>query len=180
MSNAYIPDQLHHMSKKELLEFAQTVHEENVKLARIKNEWERVFLPIEKYCKESNLTALGKSYTKSLVDSHSSLREQLAKANERLKELETQHQLLTKQIEPLLDMQEDGEYYTRCHLAEDIYEAFIEGSSVDALNKFAIEKNIEALDKVESVYMQAAETSEPVSFREAFDAVEEQLRKEQE
>ena len=34
MSNPYIPDQLHHMSKKELLEFAQTAHEENVKLVR--------------------------------------------------------------------------------------------------------------------------------------------------
>jgi len=69
-----------------------------------------------------------------------SLTAQLAKTNERVKELETQHQLLTKQIEPLLDMQEDGEHYARCHLADDIYEAFIEGSSVDALNKFAIEQ----------------------------------------
>lgn len=34
MSNAYIPDQLHHMSRKELLEFAQTAHEENVKLVQ--------------------------------------------------------------------------------------------------------------------------------------------------
>jgi len=34
MSNPYIPDQLHNMSKKELLEFAQTAHEENVKLAQ--------------------------------------------------------------------------------------------------------------------------------------------------
>ena len=70
----------------------------------------------------------------------------LAKANERVAELESQHQLLTKQIEPLLDMQEDGEYYTRCDLADDIYEACREGSSVDALNKFAIEKKIEALE----------------------------------
>jgi hypothetical protein len=34
MSNPYIPDQLHHMSKKELLEFARTAHEENVKLVQ--------------------------------------------------------------------------------------------------------------------------------------------------
>ena len=35
---------------------------------------------------------------------------QLAKASERVAELEFQHQLLTKRIEPLLDMQEDGEH----------------------------------------------------------------------
>ena len=75
-----------------------------------------------------------------------SLTAQLAKANERFAELESQHQLLTKRIEPLLDMQEDGEHYARCHLADDIYEAFIEGSSVDALNKFAIEKKIEGVN----------------------------------
>lgn len=34
MSNAFIPDQLHHMSKGELLDFAQTAHEENVKLVK--------------------------------------------------------------------------------------------------------------------------------------------------
>lgn len=48
------------------------------------------------------------------------------------------------------------------------------------LNKFAIDKQLNVLDRVESIYMQAAETSEPISFREAFDTVEEQLRKEQE
>lgn len=49
-----------------------------------------------------------------------------------------------------------------------------------ALNEFAIEKKIEALDAVEATYIEAAETSEPMSFREAFDLVEEQLRKGQE
>ncbi len=34
MSNPYIPDQLHHMSRKELLEFSQTAHEENVRLVQ--------------------------------------------------------------------------------------------------------------------------------------------------
>lgn len=66
--------------------------------------------------------------------------EEYEKLEQRVAELEFQHQLLTKRIEPLLDMQEDGEHYARCHLADDIYEAFIEGSSVDALNKFAIEQ----------------------------------------
>ena len=72
--------------------------------------------------------------------------EELAKANERVAELESQRQLLTKRIEPLLDMQEDGEHYARCHLADDIYEAFIEGSSVDALDNFGLKKKIEFKD----------------------------------
>ena len=82
----------------------------------------------------------GNSVAYNLHEDLLCVKEDLAKANERVRELETQHQLLTKQIEPLLDMQEDGEHYARCHLADDIYEAFIEGSSVDALNKFAIEQ----------------------------------------
>lgn len=82
------------------------------------------------------------------IEDYEELKNQLAKANELVAELEFQHQLLTKRIEPLLDMQEDGEHYARCHLADDIYEAFIEGSSVDALNKFAIEQKIEAVNKV--------------------------------
>ena len=72
--------------------------------------------------------------------------QKLNEANERVAELESQHQLLTMRIEPLLDMQEDGELYARCHLADDIYESFVEGSSVDALNKFAIEKKVEGVN----------------------------------
>lgn len=86
---------------------------------------------------------------------------ELAKANERVKELESQHQLLTKQIEPLLDMQEDGEYYTRCDMADDIYEAFIEGSSVDALNKFAIEKKQEAILTIKDKWIKKASEMPP-------------------
>lgn len=59
---------------------------------------------------------------------------------------------LAKANEPLLDMQEDGDLYARCHLADDIYESFVEGSSVDALNKFTIEQQIEALAHVLSSY----------------------------
>lgn len=76
------------------------------------------------------------------------LAKQLAKANERVKELESQHQLFTKRIEPLLHMQEDGEYYERCHLAEEIYDDFVDSSPEVALNKFAIEKKIEALSSL--------------------------------
>ena len=105
------------------------------------------------------------------------LTEQLAKANERVAELEFQHQLLTKRIEPLLDMQEDGEHYARCHLADDIYEAFIEGSSVDALNKFAIENQIKGIKDLVRVY----DSRGNIVIKES-DAIEkiEQLRKEQE
>lgn len=114
-----------------------------------------------------------------------SLRTQLAKTNERVKELESQHQLLTKRIEPLLHMQEDGEYYERCHLAEDIYEAFIEGSSVDALNKFAIEKKIEGVNDF-CATLQGYEDVQPIganyvtSVASHRDSFTEQLRKEQE
>lgn len=86
------------------------------------------------------------------------LHEQLAKANERVEELEGQIQLT------MLTTHE---------------ESFESDYGQKRLSKFAIEKKIEALDEVESVYMQAAETSEPISFREAFDSFIEQLRKEQ-
>lgn len=104
------------------------------------------------------------------------LTEKLAKANERVAELEFQHQLLTKRIEPLLDMQEDGEHYARCHLADDIYEAFIEGSSVDALNKFAIEQQIEGLKDYQAL-CGFADCRKSIDARIA--QLEEQLHKEQ-
>ena len=49
MSNAYIPDQLHQMSKKELLEFAQTAHEENVGLVKRVKELESHNVKLESY-----------------------------------------------------------------------------------------------------------------------------------
>jgi len=88
------------------------------------------------------------------------LTESLAKANERVRGLEDKH--LNLVLWHNLDPQQ-------AKLYSDRY-----------ANKLAIEKKIEVLDEVESVYIQAAETSEPISFREAFDTVEEQLRKEQE
>lgn len=102
----------------------------------------------------NEIELLKKTYNQ-LFDAVQSEREQLAKANERVRELERQKEIL--------------EYYNG-----DV------NALIDKfLPKFAIEKQLSVLDKVESVYMQAAETSEPISFREAFDAVEEELRKEQ-
>ena len=133
--SAFIPDQLHHMSNKELIEFAQTAHEENVKLVQ-----------------------------------------QLAKANERVKELEAQQQLLVNEIEPLLDMQDGGEYYTRNSLADDIYEKFIGGSSAEALNKFALEKKIEGMQRV----LDCRELNLSEGEVDTIKLMQEQLRKEQE
>lgn len=93
------------------------------------------------------------------------MQQKLAKSNERVAELEAELDFIDSKI---IDLQ---------HQVGTL--EFNRVTSKD-LNKFALERKIEALDEVESVYMQAAETSEPISFREAFDAVEEQLRKEQE
>jgi len=49
MSNLFIPDQLDQMSKKELLEFAQTAHEENVKLSKRVKELESHNVKLESY-----------------------------------------------------------------------------------------------------------------------------------
>lgn len=115
------------------------------------------------------------------------LQEKLAKANERVKELEKE----LKESEDDLDAAEQQlssyenalEEFQAVFVDSDacpLFEPFNPRNLSAWLNKFAIAKKVEALDEVESVYMQAAETSEPISFREAFDAVEEQLRKEQE
>ena len=73
---------------------------------------------------------------------------EITQLRERVKELEIEKQLLISEIEPLLDMQDGGEYYTRNSLADDIYEKFIGGSSAEALNKFALEQNIEGIQRV--------------------------------
>lgn len=110
------------------------------------------------------------------------LQEKLAKADERVKELEKESLAFrsildqSNRFHPNTDKMYSSGFKDAMRLFEDIYL----GDAQQALNKFAIAKKVEALDEVESVYMQAAETSEPISFREAFDAVEEQLRKEQE
>lgn len=126
-------------SRKELLEFAQTAHEENVKLVQ-----------------------------------------QLAKANERVAEMEVQHQLLVQKIEPLLDMQEDdGEYYARTNLANDIYDNFIEGSSGEALKKFALEQKIGELLELRGS-LGCLDNRDASKFALAINKRIEQLLKEQE
>jgi chromosome segregation ATPase len=102
MSNPYIPDQLHHMSKKELLEFAQTAHEENVKL-------------VQKLAKANeHITEL----ESELVSRHNHIQELrqeageyavlIAKANERVTELEGDG---TRMLHEVAN-QYDGDDYT--------------------------------------------------------------------
>lgn len=90
MSNPCIPDQLHHMSKKELLEFAHTSHEENVKLLQ-----------------------------------------QLAKANERVKDFIA----YMHDAQKWFDKHDPNGYMQNSH-----------PEAIKALNKFAIEQKIEALE----------------------------------
>mgnify|MGYP003121737290 CR=1 FL=1 len=59
MSNPYIPDQLHHMSKKELLEFARTAHEENVKLVQQLAKANERVEELEKSIKNNELVHVG-------------------------------------------------------------------------------------------------------------------------
>ncbi len=122
--SVFIPDQLDQMSKKELLEFAQTAHEENVSLCQ-----------------------------------------QLAKANERIAELESYNVRLAN---------ESHEYQQRCaELENDLLRqsVFMEKTaekleqhrewqatanvlrrptreSKQALNKFALEKKVEGMQRV--------------------------------
>lgn len=80
--SAFIPDQLDQMRRKELLEFAQTAHEENVKLKRevatVKRTYNQLF---DEMLKEQ--------------ERNRELAQQLAKANERVEELEEELLMLT-------------------------------------------------------------------------------------
>lgn len=96
----------------------------------------------------SIMKALSENPLQVALVENKDLHTQLAKANERVRELEVNHQLLVNKITPLLDMQEDGEYYERCHLAEEIYDYFVDSSPELTLNKFAIEKKIEVVNQV--------------------------------
>ncbi|MBJ2129114.1 hypothetical protein JC525_09205 [Alteromonas sp. IB21] len=140
MSNAFIPDRLHHMSRSELLAFAQTAHEENVKLCQ-----------------------------------------KLAKANERVKELE-QESLAFRSIldqsnrfHPNTDKIYSSGFKDAMRLFEDIYL----GGAQQALNKFAIRQKIEAFNE----WLYEVKYMEGVSARDLVDSAvkfSEQLRKEQE
>lgn len=103
----------------------------------------------------------------------------LHRANERIEELEAERQLLISEIEPLLDMQDGGEYYTRNSLADDIYEKFIGGNSSEVLNKFVLEKKIEVLDKLSAPLTYNRQYPE-FCMKTRIDEEIEQLRKEQE
>jgi len=115
---------------------------------------------------------LNKTYNQ-LFDAFQDCQGELAKANESVKELEedlaVSNGFIAKKMPIVFAISGKNRG------AKLVYE-----EAVKVLNKFAIEKKIDVLDEVESVYMKAAETSEPISFREAFDSVEEQLRREQE
>jgi hypothetical protein len=108
------------------------------------------------------------------------LEQQLVKANERVKELEANYQLLVNKITPLLDMQEDGEYYARCHLAEEIYDDFVDSSPELTLNKFAIENQIKALDSLKDGITWSSDIGACVVTSEYIAEKMNQLRKEQE
>ena len=112
-----------------------------------------------------------------LLEQIASSNKQLAKANERVAELEAQQQLLVNEIEPLLDLQEDGEYYERTHIAEKIYSDFVEQSLDVALNKFAIEQKINGLKDYQAL-CGFADCRKSIDAR--IEQLEEQLRKEQE
>ena len=130
--SSFIPDQLEQMSKKELLEFSQTAHEENVKLAK------------------------------------------------RVKELESYNVKLAN---------ESHEYQQRCELLERVEAIFNESPELtfedvkttfsSELNKFALEKKIEAFNE----WLYEVKYMEGVSARDLVDSAvkfSEHLRKEQE
>lgn len=108
------------------------------------------------------------------------LRERVKELEKELKESEDDLDAAEQQLSSYENALEEVQAVFVDRDACPLFEPFNPRNLSAWLNKFAIAKKVEALDEVESVYMQAAETSEPISFREAFDAVEEQLRKERE
>lgn len=80
--SVFIPDQLDQMSKKDLLEFAQTAHEESVELvlhlAKAESQNDELVRRLNDVS----------SLFKDTMTCCEELTEQLAKANERVKELE--------------------------------------------------------------------------------------------
>jgi chromosome segregation ATPase len=94
MSNPYIPDQLHHMSRK-LLEFARTAHEENVKL-------------VQQLAKANDEVTTLKRVYNQLFNAMQVEQQLLAKANERVTELESELVSGHNHIQEL--RQEAGEY----------------------------------------------------------------------
>lgn len=124
MSNAYIPDQLHHMSKKELLEFAQTAHGYSVELnARLAKANERV------------------------EDLSKAVLEEIVNRDEREKWLDKISGELSRYFG--VDI---GEHSSANNPWLEAFEAIPEG----ALNKFAIEQRIAALESLKDEWIKKA------------------------
>lgn len=245
MNNIHIPEQLDQLSKKDLLEFAKTAHEENVKQARqLKKERDalrilgdsqtelarrlgatsNMFNDAVATCEEleqrlakanerlnnpkglQEFVCLEQMKEIPLLEIHRAnqkLHEELAKANERIAELEgtiltLQNDLLRQSvfmINTAAKLEQHREWQATANvLRRPAREA------KEALNKFAIEQNIEALETlklkaVESVHknwivnpMNGAESpgveeliKQSVGLNTAMiDSEIEQLRKEQE
>ncbi|WP_139015078.1 hypothetical protein [Pseudorhizobium pelagicum] len=148
------------MSKKELLEFAQTAHGENVKLMQQLAKANERVRELEKRSSPLLKTEDG-LHSKESCDAAmiGQLRNQLAKANERVKELTKENLSIVNGVNK----------YT----FDDVKVDF-----VAELNKFAIEQKIEAFNE----WLYEVKYMEGVSARDLVDsAVEflEQLRKEQ-
>lgn len=135
------------------------------------------------------------------------LENEIAKANERVKELEHEKEGLNlrlgKQKEIIALSQELNEnlnkQLTQVDKREKDFIAYMHDAqkfftkhdpmgqlqrshpkAIEQLNKFAIEQQIKALEAVESTVLNFSQADEPVSYEQALDEHLEQLRKEQE
>ncbi|WAK44692.1 hypothetical protein vBAmePPT11V19_00066 [Alteromonas phage vB_AmeP_PT11-V19] len=154
--SAFIPDQLHHMSKSELLEFAQTAHEENVKLSKRvkeleqekhKNSLETISDYILEFMQAHNIenfstnrlsTSEGRQIELTIryVDGETPA-EQLAKANERVEFLRGKLTLLDNAVyNPVFP---DDMAQRECR---KIFDCELK----DSIKKFTLGKKIDALD----------------------------------
>lgn len=103
-------------------------------LTRIKDTWVQVFLPMTEYCEKEKIGSLGQSFVGAFIDSHSSLREQLAMANERETQLNQRCDALLSTVynhcigEVTMNVKVDAE-----SLANEVYE--ITGINAEQLRK---------------------------------------------
>lgn len=114
---------------------------------------------------------------KAVQQEITSLREQLAKANERVRDLESKLEAVTQEARIQaceLDTQKGIVQSVQDKFNLRVYDFNISKALDIALNKFAIEKKVEALDWLRS------NTSTDMHMAIAMNLYEEQLRKEQE
>jgi len=141
INNVHIPEQLDQLSKSDLLEFAQIVHEENVKLnAELKRE------SMELRSRLGGSLGRNSEYNAAIEN----MQQKLAKANERVRELEGLGSSL----------------------------AYSEETGFIDLNKFAIENQIEGAQYVIDALSSRGMMDSLSGF--IINAAVEQLRKEQE